>query len=115
MRTLAAAALRDKACTIPRPWLETIHRKAGAYAKRLAAVVSEYQKANGIGKEAALSSKELDILNDLYQGFSRAQIAERRNLSLNAARMALNTIYTKLGADNVADVIRAALDRNLIK
>jgi LuxR family maltose regulon positive regulatory protein len=115
MRTLTAAAARDKTCPIPRQWLDTIGRKAGAYAQQMAVVVSEYQKANNIGEDAHLSAKELDILGDLYHGLSRTQIAAARSLSLNTVRMTLNTIYTKLGADNVADVIRIALDRNLIQ
>jgi LuxR family maltose regulon positive regulatory protein len=115
MRTLTAAAARDKNCPIPRQWLETIGRRAGAYAQRLSVVVSEYRKANNITEDSRLSSKELDILSDLYHGLSRAQIAAGRGLSLNTVRMVLNNIYVKLGADNVADVIRVALDRNLIK
>ncbi|MDR2670917.1 MAG: LuxR C-terminal-related transcriptional regulator [Oscillospiraceae bacterium] len=114
MRTLTAAAMRDDGCDIPRPWLEMIHRKAATYAKRLAQVISEYKRANNINDDVHLSPRETAVLNDLYHGLSRTEIAASQNLSINTVKMVLNTIYTKLGADNMADVVRAALERKLI-
>jgi LuxR family maltose regulon positive regulatory protein len=116
MRTLTSAAMREKECGIPHQWLETIKRKAATYAKRLVLVVSEYRKANRLDGEndVPLSGRETDVLNDLWQGLSRAEIAAAHDLSVNTVKMILSSIYTKLGADNIADVIRAALDRKLI-
>jgi LuxR family maltose regulon positive regulatory protein len=117
MRTLTAAAMREKNCDIPRSWLEVINRKAATYAKRLAFVVSEYRKANNLDAEynVPLSEREMDVLNGLWQGLSRAEIAAAHDLSINTVKMVLSSIYTKLGADSVADVIRIALSRKLIK
>jgi LuxR family maltose regulon positive regulatory protein len=115
MRALTALAARDNNCPIPRQWLETVGRKAAIYAKRLSVVASEYKREHNISDDVRLSPKELDILNDLYQGVSRSQIAENRNLSVNTVKMMQNSIYMKLGADNPADVIRIALSRNLIR
>jgi LuxR family maltose regulon positive regulatory protein len=114
MRTLATAAMRDKDCGIPKSWLDSISRKSGSYAKRVAFAAAEYKKANNLDEDVRLSSKETDILNDLYEGLSRAQIAAKHNFHVNTARMVLNSIYMKLGADNLADAIRIATDRNLI-
>jgi LuxR family maltose regulon positive regulatory protein len=114
MRTLTAAAMRDGGCGIPRQWLEMINRKAATYAKRLTGVVLEYKKANRIGGGARLSARETDVLNDLYRGLSRSEIAANRDLSINTVKMVLNTIYAKLDADNIADVIRTALEQKLI-
>jgi LuxR family maltose regulon positive regulatory protein len=61
-----------------------------------------------------LSARETDVLNDLYNGLSRSEIAANHNLSINTVKMVLNTIYAKLNANSVADVIRTALDRKLI-
>jgi LuxR family maltose regulon positive regulatory protein len=116
MRTLTAAAMREKKSDIPRQWLETINRKAATYAKRLAFVITEYKKANNLDEQynVALSPREKDVLNDLYRGFSRSEIAATHNLSINTVKMILSSLYTKLGAENTADVIRIALDRKLI-
>jgi DNA-binding NarL/FixJ family response regulator len=57
----------------------------------------------------------MDVLHDLSHGLSRPEIAANHGLSINTVKMVLNAIYTKLDADNAADVIRIALDRNLIK
>jgi LuxR family maltose regulon positive regulatory protein len=118
MRTLTSAAMREKDnYGIPRQWLETINRKAATYAKRLALVVSEYRKANNLDGEngVTLSGRETDVLNGIWQGLSRAEIAVAHDLSVNTVKMILSSIYTKLGADNVADVIRIALDRGLLQ
>ncbi|MDR1875371.1 MAG: LuxR C-terminal-related transcriptional regulator [Synergistaceae bacterium] len=117
MRTLTAAAMRDGNCAVPRQWLELINRKAATYAKRLAFVISEYKRANNLEEEydTALSPREADVLHDLYHGLSRPEIAAAHDLSINTVKMVLSSLYTKLGADNVADVIRISLDRNLIK
>jgi DNA-binding NarL/FixJ family response regulator len=55
------------------------------------------------------------VLSDLYNGLSRSEIAANQNLSINTVKMVLNTIYAKLNANSVADVIRTALDRKLIR
>jgi LuxR family maltose regulon positive regulatory protein len=114
MRTLTRVAIRDDKNDIPRKWLEQINRKAGTYAKRLNLVVSEYKKANNLGKDVQLSQREIEILYDVYHGLTRSEIALSRNLSVSTVKMVLSSVYSKLGADNVADVIRIALERKLI-
>jgi LuxR family maltose regulon positive regulatory protein len=115
MRTLASTAIGERDCGIPLQWLEMIKRKAATYAKRLAFVIAEYKKANNLEEDAQLSPREMDVLHDLSHGLSRPEIAANHGLSINTVKMVLNAIYTKLDADNVADVIRIALDRKLIK
>jgi LuxR family maltose regulon positive regulatory protein len=115
MRTLTRAAMRDKNNDIPREWLEQINRKSATYAKRLNLVVSEYKKANNLGKDVRLSQREIEVLYDVYHGLTRSEIAVSHNLSISTIKMVLSSIYSKLGADSIADVIRIALERKLIK
>ncbi|MDR2780297.1 MAG: LuxR C-terminal-related transcriptional regulator [Synergistaceae bacterium] len=115
MRTLTRAAMRDKDIGIPTQWLELVNRKASTYAKRLILVTLEYKKANNIKDDVRLSPRETEILRDLYDGLSRSEIAANRGLSVSAVKIVLNTIYSKLGANSLADVIRIAINRNLIK
>jgi LuxR family maltose regulon positive regulatory protein len=114
MRTLTAAAMRDQACPIPHDWLERINRKAATYAKHQQIVIAAYRKAHNLGEEIALSGRESNVLIDLYQGLSRSEIAVNRDLSINTVKLVINTLYTKLGADNLADVVRIAAEKNLI-
>jgi LuxR family maltose regulon positive regulatory protein len=115
MRTLTRAAMRDKGLDIPAQWLEMVNRKSSTYAKRLQLVTLEYKKANKIKDDVRLSPRETEILRDLHDGLSRAEIAANRALSLSTVKMTLNAIYAKLGANSLADVIRIAINRNLIK
>ncbi|MCL2155743.1 MAG: LuxR C-terminal-related transcriptional regulator, partial [Leptospirales bacterium] len=114
MRTLTAAALKDPDCSIPGPWLENINRKAASYAKRQAHVIAKYKQANRIVDTIAISPREADVLADLSQGLSRTEIANNRGLSINTVKMVINNIYSKLGAENLADLIRIAVEQKII-
>ena len=114
MRTLTSAALREKDCGIPRSWLEMIGRKSASYAKYHAQFLSGYKKANGVDSEVALSSRENEVLRDMYHGLSRSEIAASQNLSINTVKLVINNIYEKLNAYNIVDVIRIAAEKKLV-
>jgi LuxR family maltose regulon positive regulatory protein len=114
MRSLVSAASKSDDCKIPGKWLDLIGGKSAAYARKVAFVISEYRKENNLDEAVKLSRRETEVLSDLYQGFSRSEIAANRNLSINTVKSVLNMVYAKLGADNVADAIRLALEKNLI-
>ena len=115
MRTLTAAALRDPDCAIPREWLEQINRKSASYAKRKAHIISEYKQANGIASEVNLTQRELEIVTDLSHGLSRREIAISHKLSVNTVKMVVSIIYDKLGAENLADLIRICTELRLVQ
>jgi LuxR family maltose regulon positive regulatory protein len=115
MRTLTRVAMRENGCGIPREWLEALNRKSATYAKRLNLVASEYKKANNLGKDVRLSEREIEVLYDVYHGLTSSEIAVSHNLSINTIKMVLSSIYSKLGAENIADVTRIALEHKLIK
>ena len=114
MRTLTASILKEPECTIPKPWLETMNRKSASYAKHQAHVAAEYRKTNYTENGIALSTREREILTDLSHGLTRTEIAASKNLSVNTVKMVINFIYTKLGAENLADLIRIATERKMI-
>ena len=114
MRTLTSSAMKESGCGIPRSWLEMVNRKSASYAKRQAHVSWEYKQANRISEGIALSPRETEVLDDLSHGLSRAEIAANRNLSINTVKMIINMIYAKMGAENLADLIRIAVERKLI-
>ena len=119
MRTLSSFALKKPNTTgtdenIPKLWLENIHRKAASYAKRHAHTIFKYKQANRISEDVALSNREIDIVTDLSHGLTRAEIASTRNLSINTVKMVINMIYTKMGAENLPDLIRLAAERKMI-
>jgi LuxR family maltose regulon positive regulatory protein len=115
MRTLTRVAMQDKSCGIPSQWLELINRKSATYAKRLLSVISEYKKANNIEEGMRLSQREMEVLQDLCDGLSRSEIAANHDLSITTVKMVLNTLYSKLGANSLVDVIKTAVTQNLIK
>ena len=114
MRTLCSAALKDPGSGIPAAWLETVKSKASSYAKRQSHVISEYRKAHGIEEDVVLSAREIEVLSDLSHGLSRSEIATGRGLSVNTVKMVINSVYAKLGAGNLADLIRIATERKMI-
>jgi LuxR family maltose regulon positive regulatory protein len=114
MRTLTAVALKHSNCKILKPWLEDINRKSASYAKRRTHVITEYKKAYGITDGIVLSPREAEVLTDLSQGLSRVEIASSRGISVNTVKMVINMLYAKVGAENLADLIRIAVERKLI-
>jgi LuxR family maltose regulon positive regulatory protein len=112
MRTLASAALKEKATAIPRDVLEKIRNNAYAYAKKLFTVAEQYNPARPKGVVGAavvsLSSREMDVLTALSQGLTQKEIAGASAISLNTVKSVMRSVYNKLGALNRADAVRIA-------
>ena len=114
MRTLCSTALKEPKGGIPVSWLEMIKSKASSYAKRQSHIIAEYKKANNIEDDISLTARETDVLIDLSHGLSRSEIAANRSLSVNTVKMVINSIYSKFGAENQANLIRIAVERKII-
>ncbi|MDR2717518.1 MAG: LuxR C-terminal-related transcriptional regulator [Treponema sp.] len=115
MRTLAAAALKEPDGKIPQSWLKDLNRKSASYAKRRTHIITEYRKTYGLTNSVVFSPRESEVITDLSHGLSRTEIAASRGLSVNTVKMVINMLYTKVGAENLADLIRIAVERKLIK
>jgi len=111
---LTAALQKESNKVIPASWLEDISRKAATYAKRRSHIITKYMQASGITGNIVMSPRETDILTDISHGLSRNEIAAARGLSINTVKMVINNIHYKLGAENLADLIRIAVERKLI-
>jgi LuxR family maltose regulon positive regulatory protein len=114
MRTLTAAMLKEPGGKIPKSWLEDVNRRAASYAKYQSNIITKYKKSHRITENVAISPRETEILTDLCHGLSRAEIAANRSLSINTVKMVINHIYMKLGADNLADLVRIAVERKMV-
>jgi LuxR family maltose regulon positive regulatory protein len=114
MRTLTSALLKEPNKIIPKSWLEDISHKSATYAKRRSHIIAKYTQATGITANIVMSPRETEILTDISHGLSRNEIAIARNLSINTVKMVINNIHYKFGAENLADLIRIAVERKLI-
>ncbi len=114
MRTLASTALRQGGAGVPAEWLEGVKRRAATFAKHQSLMVSACQKAGGQKGDITLSVREQEVLLDLYHGLSRLEIAAKQALSTNTVNSAVNSIFNKLGAHSVADVVRIAAEEKLV-
>jgi len=114
MRTLTLAALRDKSQGIPDEWLKTVNRRASYYAKNQVLMVSENEGEIGTNSVKPLSPREAEILQDLCNGFSRSEIAEKQQISISTVKMNISHIAEKLKAKNTADIVRIATEQKLV-
>jgi LuxR family maltose regulon positive regulatory protein len=118
MRALTAAALKDKATSIPRAWLEDMRRNASGYAKKLFVVAEQYRPEEArkgiLDQKGQLSRREMEILTNLSQGMTQEEIAGISSLSVNTVKSVIRSIYGKLGAVNKADAVRIAVSRGLV-
>ena len=108
------AAASQAGCEIPSEWLKTIERKSSIFAKKANIIRNSVKREKNIHDTAELTGRELDILKDLYQGLSREEIAENQYISINTVKKMLQSIFTKLDANNSVDAIRVALQKRLI-
>ena len=115
MHKLLLAAETAEGLDIRQSWLKSMKQKAAAYSRKLAAMISEQKKAVESDKAIALSPREIDILQHLTSGRSRAEIAEIYGLSVNTIKVHINSIYKKLNARNRADIYRIASELMLLK
>jgi len=114
MRTLTAVALKESKGDIPLPWLENINHKAASYARRQAQIVAKYRQDMGLENNITLSPRENEILMDLSNGLSRAEIAAKHKLSINTIKTDINMIFSRTGAKNLANLIRIVMEKKLI-
>ena len=115
MHSLANAALRQGGTGIPNEWLKAVDRKSSIHGKKIAAVANAFKQENKAGESVSLTKRELEVLNDLYHGLSREEIAANQYLSIGTVNKALESIYTKLDANSIVDAIRIALENKLIE
>ena len=95
-------------------WLEEIHRKAAAYAKKLYRQTEQASVATTRRKSSPLSHRERDVLTGLSRGLTREEIAGAASISPNTVKSAIRSIYNKLGALNKADAIRIAAEKGIL-
>jgi len=113
-RPLAAEAQKHADCAIPEGWLKSIELKAAVYVKKSAVVRNAIKNEQKIIDTVQLSERETGVLNDLYHGLSREEIAVNQFLSINTVKKILQSIFIKLDAGNSVDAIRIALEMKLI-
>jgi LuxR family maltose regulon positive regulatory protein len=111
MCLLFRAALKAET-SIPRPWLESIDKKASVYAKKLALVERQFREENA-GK-VFLTRREKTVLEGLAQGLTREEIARKEDMPVSAVKTIIKQLYTKLMAVNRADLIGIATKKGLL-
>jgi DNA-binding NarL/FixJ family response regulator len=71
------------------------------------------QLAERIGR-AVLSSREVDVLKLIAEGYSNKEVATRLGLSVPTAKKHTANVVTKLGAKDRAHAVRLGLERGII-
>jgi len=64
--------------------------------------------------EAGLSEREERLLGEIALGFTNAEIADHLHLSVRTVESNRSRVQQKLGASSRAELVREALDRQLV-
>lgn len=111
MCTLVHLAQQQTTYTFADEWLTTLDEQAALFAKRASAVRTHYNKVNI--KEGSfrdpLTKREKEVLEALFLGLTREEIAATQFISVNTVKTFLRSIYAKLNASNKTDAISTAL------
>jgi LuxR family maltose regulon positive regulatory protein len=98
---------------IPKNWLQTIRKKASAFAKKRSFVVAHYSDREAPAS-SDFSQHELAILGSLSQGYTSDEIAGNMRISVQMVKSAIRSLYLKLGVTNRAGAVRIATERGLL-
>jgi len=77
-------------------------------------VISGYERENGVKTDIKLSGQEKKVLYYLYNGFSQTEIAGELDVTFRTVNMFYKNIQDKLGAKNIADIVRITAEKKLI-
>ena len=114
MRKLITQIAAEGKSKIPMEWINSIKSKVSTYSRRQARIIAEYRKISEADTKIVLTPRELEVLHDLNNRMSRAEIAAKYGLSVNTIKAHISSIYDKLNARNRADMYRIASEQNLI-
>lgn len=117
MRTLTTALIKAANGGIPQLWLKSIRNQSVFYVKNQSKIINELNAdhADHINdRDSVLSSRENDVLRELYNGFSRSQAAANLSLPVDTVNTHIKSIYRKLNANNIADLVRIAAEQKLV-
>ena len=66
-------------------------------------------------KEHALTSREIEIIQHLCNGFSAKEVGDKLNLSFRTIETHRNNILRKLGFNNIAELIKYAVKQGIVE
>jgi LuxR family maltose regulon positive regulatory protein len=111
---LIKAAGKRAQCGIPLKWMKKIDRKASIYIKKADVVLNMFKREKDLDDTIPLSDREQAVLNDLYHGLSRDEIADNQYLSINTVKKILQSIYIKLKENNNVHAVRKKKKKKLV-
>lgn len=116
MCLLIETARKEKKYNFDMTWLDEVETLTRAHIKRAANVRTQYKKKNMINKQAKspLTTRELDVLQDMARGLTREEIAAKQFVSVNTVKTFIRNIYTKLNAANRAEAIAIAISKGYL-
>jgi DNA-binding NarL/FixJ family response regulator len=86
-----------------------IHNGGSYMSPSIARKVVEHFKAPTKKINASLTEREIEVINCLLDGLSYKLIADRLNISLDAVRFRIKSIYRKLHVNSKAEILSRAL------
>ncbi|MFV0364467.1 MAG: LuxR C-terminal-related transcriptional regulator [Suipraeoptans sp.] len=97
-------------------WLKEVETKARIQVECRQYIRTVYQnnKKKITSHNFNLTKKEKTVLNLLSQGYTRNEIAENLEISINGVKKFINNIYIKLGAKNRAEAIFIASQNHIL-
>ena len=101
--------------------IEAVHGGDTYYSKEvtqtlLQTLISNQRRSNGSEKKNVIeiSEREKDVLRLIVEEFTTSEIAERLHISQNTVETHRRHLLEKLGARNVAGLVRIAMENKLL-
>lgn len=91
----------------------SLNRLKRSFLADIVARIQQEARRKGHGRPSSLTSRELEVVKYVYQGFSNKEIARLCNCSENTVKFHLKNVFAKLGAASRRDVARMTWDRQM--
>jgi len=111
IRNLVNLAIKLPGGEIPKAWLKEIRIRISTHVKRIQNLKMMENALSIDAEQTAPTEREIDLLADISQGLSLAEIAAKRKQSVQSVKLSLRILYDKLGTESSMDAVRIATSK----
>ena len=94
--------------------IETVHEGERYFSSQLKNILNSFEPEHRTHYEAQISSRELEVLQLIAEGFTDQQIADQLFISIHTVNSHRKKLLLKFDARNTAELVKKTLEKGII-